>query len=61
MVEYSKKKIACEFMDHNKQDARYKVVDDIIYYKEHIYVVMESTLKENIIEAMHNTPLVGHP
>jgi hypothetical protein len=37
------------------------VVDDIIYYKYHIYLVPESTLKEKIMEAMHNTPMVGHP
>jgi hypothetical protein len=37
------------------------VVDDIIYYKDRIYLVLESTLKENIMEAMHNTPLAGHP
>jgi hypothetical protein len=39
----------------------YKVVDDIIYYKDRIYLVLKSTLKEKIMEAMHNTPLAGHP
>jgi hypothetical protein len=39
LVEYSKNKFACEVMDHNVQDDRYKVVDDIIYYKDHIYLV----------------------
>jgi hypothetical protein len=39
----------------------YKVVVDIIYYKDHIYLVRESTLKEKIMRAMHDTPLVGHP
>jgi hypothetical protein len=47
-------------MAQNIQDDMYKVVDDIIYYKEHIYLVPESTLKENIMRAMHNTPLIGH-
>jgi hypothetical protein len=60
LVEYSKKKFACEVMDHSTQDDKYKVVDDIIYYKYHIYLVPESTLKEKIMEAMHNTPLVGY-
>jgi hypothetical protein len=36
-------------------------VDDIIYYKDHIYLVLESTLKENIMRDMHDTPLAGHP
>jgi hypothetical protein len=60
LVEYSKNKFACELMDHSVQDDRYKVVDDIIYYKDHIYLVPESTLKEKIMRAMHDTPLAGH-
>jgi hypothetical protein len=60
VVEYSKKKIACEVMEKNTKDDKYKVVDDIIYYKDHIYIVIQSTLKENIMEPMHNTPLAGH-
>ena len=59
-MEYSKNKFACEVTDHSVQDERYKVVDDIIYYKDHIYIVPESTLKENIMKAMHDAPLVGH-
>jgi hypothetical protein len=61
LVEYSKRKFACEVMDNNVQDDRYKVVDDIIYYKDHIYLVPESKLKEKIMKAMHDTPLTGHP
>jgi hypothetical protein len=60
-VEYSKNKFSCEVMDHNTQDGIYKVVYDVIYYKDRIYLVLESALKEKIMEAMHNTPLVGHP
>jgi hypothetical protein len=61
VVEYSKNKFACEVRDHDTQQDRYKVVDDIIYYKDRIYLVPESALKEKIMEAMHNTPLAGHP
>jgi hypothetical protein len=32
LVEYSKNKFACELMDDQVQDDRYKLVDDIIYY-----------------------------
>jgi len=42
LVEYSKRKFACEVMDNSVQDDRYKVVDDIIYYKDRIYMVPES-------------------
>jgi hypothetical protein len=48
-------------MDRNIQDDRYIVVDDIIYYKDHIYLVPESTLKEKIMKVMHEVPLEGHP
>jgi hypothetical protein len=39
LVEYSKRKFSCEVMDSSVQDDRYKVVDDIIYYKDRIYLV----------------------
>jgi hypothetical protein len=61
LVEYSKNKFACEVMDNSVHDDRYKVVDDIIYYKDRIYLVPESKLKEKIMKAMHDTPLTGHP
>jgi hypothetical protein len=51
---------ACEVMDHSAWVDMYKVVDDIIYYKDRIYLVPKSTLKEKIMGAMHNTPLAGH-
>jgi hypothetical protein len=35
-------------------------VDDIIYYKGRIYIFLESTLKDKILSATHDTPLVGH-
>jgi hypothetical protein len=60
LVEYSKSKFACEVMDNSMQDDRYKVVDYIIYYKDRIYLVPESKLKEKIMKAMHDTPLTGH-
>jgi hypothetical protein len=46
-------------MDCNIHDVMYKVVDDIIYYKDCIYFVPESTL-EKIMRAMHDAPLEGH-
>jgi hypothetical protein len=46
LVEYSKNKFACELMDGQVQDDRYRIVDDIIYYKGRIYLVPESKFKE---------------
>jgi hypothetical protein len=39
----------------------YKMLYDVIYYKEHIYMVPESTLKGKIMKSMHDTPLAAHP
>ena len=47
-------------MDGNTQDDRYKVVDDIIYYKNWIFLVPESKLKQKIFEEVHDSPLAGH-
>jgi hypothetical protein len=41
------------------QDDRYRVVYDIIYYKNMIYLVLDSTLKDNILRAVHEAPLEG--
>ena len=46
-------------MDCNTQDDRYKVVDDIIYYKNQIFLVSESKLKQKILKEVHDSPLVG--
>jgi hypothetical protein len=39
----------------------YRVVDDIIYYKDMIYLVLESTLKDKILREICDAPLAGHP
>jgi hypothetical protein len=59
-VEYSKKRFTCELIDGHIQDDRYIVVDEIIYYRDHIYLVPDSTLREKIMLDMHDTPLAGH-
>jgi hypothetical protein len=60
LVEYSKNKFACELMDGQVQDDRYRIVDDIIYYKGRIYLVPESLFKKKVLQAFHNSSLVGH-
>ena len=61
LVEYSKNTFACELMDGIIQDDRYKVMDDIIYYKDKIYLVLESTIKDKILREVHDAPLARHP
>ena len=36
-------------------------MDDIIYYKDRIYLIPESQLKDKIMQARHSSPLAGHP
>jgi hypothetical protein len=60
LVEYSKNTFSCELMEGIIQDDRYRVVDDIIYYKDMIYLFLESTLKNKIMRAVHDAPLAGH-
>ena len=38
----------------------YMIIGNIIYYKGRIYLIPESTLKNNIIHASHESPLSGH-
>ena len=49
LVEYSKNKFACELLDGQVQDDEYIIIDDIIYYKNRIYLVPESSLKKKIV------------
>jgi hypothetical protein len=37
LVEYSKNKFACEVMDGQIQDDRYRVIDDVIFYNDRVY------------------------
>ena len=60
LVEYSKDRFACEILDGQIQDNRYRVVDEVIYYKDRIYLVPGSKLKEEIMRASHDSPLAGH-
>ena len=39
LVEYSQNKFTCELLDVHIHDDRYRVIDDITYYKNMIYLV----------------------
>ena len=59
-MEYSKNRFTCEVLDGQVQDNRYRVMEDVIYYKDRIYLVPKSKLKEQIMQAAHDSPLAGH-
>jgi len=60
LVEYSKDRFACELLDGQVADDRYRVVDEIIYYRDQIFLTKGSQLKKKILRASHDSPLVGH-
>jgi hypothetical protein len=60
LVEYSKNKFACEILDGQVQDDRYRVIDDAIFYKDRVYLVPGSGLRKKILAAVHDSPLASH-
>jgi hypothetical protein len=49
LVQYSKNQFACQLMDGKIQDDNFRVIDDIIYYEDQIFLVPESTFKAKIL------------
>ena len=47
-------------MDGTHGDDRFRVMDDVIYYKDRIYLVPGSQVKEMIMQAAHDSPLARH-
>ena len=60
ILEYAKDSFATKILDRLVDDNRYKVVDELIYYKNRIFLVLGSKIKERILRAFHDTPLTGH-
>jgi hypothetical protein len=60
LVEYFKKNFSCEVMDGKIQDDRYRVIEDVMFYKDRVYLVPDSGLKKKILNAVHDSPLGGH-
>jgi len=61
LVEYSKDRQACNILDGMHSDDRFWVMDDVIYYKDRIYLVPGSQLKETIMQVAHDSRLARHP
>ena len=60
LVEYSKDDFSCEILDGVVSDERYRVMDEIIYYQDWIFLAKNSKLKEKILLASHDSPLARH-
>jgi hypothetical protein len=60
LMEYSKNKFTCEVLDRQIQDDMYRVIDDVIFYKERVYLVPDLGLEKKILAAFHDSPLAGN-
>ena len=60
LVDYLKYDFACEILDEVVADERYRVMDEIIYYQDRIFLAKNSKLKEKILLASQDSPLSGH-
>jgi hypothetical protein len=47
-------------MDGQVQDENFIIMDDIIYYNGQIFLVLDSTFKSKVLQACHDSPVVGH-
>ena len=61
LAEYVKDSWASGIIEGAIQDSRYTVVNYLIIYKERIYLVPGSAMKQKILRAFHDSPMAGHP
>jgi hypothetical protein len=60
LVEYSKNKFACEVIDGQIQDDRYRVIDNVIFYKEESTWCQIRGSRRRSSQQVHDSPLTGH-
>lgn len=60
MAEYVKDTFATNVLDVHVKDDRYSVRDGLILYKDKIYLVLESRVKEKLMRAVHDVPMASH-
>jgi hypothetical protein len=59
-MECAKDQFACHLLDGQVQDDNLKVMNDLIYYKDRIFLVPESAFKAKILQVYHDSPMAGH-
>ena len=58
--EYAKDLFSSHILEEEIQDERYQIQNDIILYKNRIFVPLGSRLKKEILKTCHDNPLSGH-
>ena len=61
IAEYARDSWASRIVDGTVLDTRYTLVDDLIIYKNRIFLVPGSKVKHIVMRALHDSPTTGHP
>lgn len=57
---YAKNTLVNNILDGTLVDENYNVKDGLIFYKERIFLVPETKMKEYILKTFHDTLMAGH-
>ena len=60
LIEYSKDHFSYEVLDEQITDDMYRVMDEVIYFRDRIFLTGGYHLKEKVLHASHDSPLSGH-
>ena len=61
IAEYARDSWASGIVDGTVVDTMYTLVDDLIIYKNRIFLVPGSKMKRIVMRALHDSPIDGHP
>jgi hypothetical protein len=59
-MEYAKDQFTCHLLDGQVQDDKFRIINDLIYYKGQIFLVPGSTFKAKVLQVCHDSPMAGH-
>jgi hypothetical protein len=57
VMEYAEDQFTCQLLNGQVQDEDFKVINDLIYYKDRIFLVPGSTFKAKVLQACHDSPM----
>jgi hypothetical protein len=60
VMEYEKDQFACQLLDGQVQDDNFKVMNDLIYYKDRIFLVPGFAFKAKVLQEYHDSLMAGH-
>jgi hypothetical protein len=60
VMEYAKDQFTCQLMDGLVQDDNFRIIDDLIYKKGRIFLVLGSAFKDKVLQSCHDSPMARH-